>query len=589
MPSNGLLLEAPHVLDPLRGIEATIPEIGRAELANALGPLIGRLHEALGDKEREELCAFAIEFSRRLYSNARSGDALPLARAMLFQAFVSNDLPLERRASTVCGLLAADVGDVVEAVEHYVNALRLAGEDALEASGVWNNMGIAMRIAGNYEMAGRCYQRAIDLLRNCATPVFTRYAACVNLAQSHFQVSAFAEGLRFAERALAEQTEVFLDRDPHVALVLERNFVRLLVALGRLPEAEPHVSHATALANRIRTPRASIAAAITRSVYELATGQTDVSLTRLESALTTAREVPAALRDTLGSMISAEEAAGNSERALMRMTELSDHVYREAIERARSHIELAGLYTAVPSSAERLHEQARARLISKRAPAGQPESWEALQRLAVSAVMRTDNTGWHGKRVGAFSKALAMASGLDPLQSLEIGLAAELHDIGMVSVPEELAAKKGPLSEREEAIVMRHVDAGAEILRDDRHPRIFLAREIVRYHHARWDGCGYPARVGGKFIPLAARICAIADAYDELVSGLASRVVRTMDEALAALRREAGSRFDPELVARFEVMVRTESEELGVDLASTSGMEGFQELVNALQEDRGFV
>jgi putative two-component system response regulator len=271
------------------------------------------------------------------------------------------------------------------------------------------------------------------------------------------------------------------------------------------------------------------------------------------------------------------------------MTELSDHVYREAIERARSHIELAGLYTTVPSSAERLHEQARARLISKRSPAGPPDGWEALQRLAVSAVMRTDNTGWHGKRVGALSKALAMASGLDPLQSLEIGLAAELHDIGMVSVPEELAAKKGALSEREQAIVMRHVDAGAEILRDDRHPRIFLAREIVRYHHARWDGCGYPDRVGGKFIPLAARICAVADAYDELVSGLGSRVVRTMDEALAELRREAGSRFDPELVARFEDMVRTESEDLGVDLASTSGMEGFQELVNALQEDRGFV
>jgi putative two-component system response regulator len=287
-------------------------------------------------------------------------------------------------------------------------------------------------------------------------------------------------------------------------------------------------------------------------------------------------------------MISAEETAGNSERALLRLTELSDLVYREAIERARSHMELAELSSAMPSNADRVQEQARARLISKRSPAGQPEGWGALERLAVSAVMRTDTTGWHGKRVGALSKALAMASGLDPLQSLEIGLAAELHDIGMISVPEELAAKKGALSEREQAIVMRHVDAGAEILRDDRHPRIFLAREIVRYHHARWDGCGYPERVGGKFIPLPARICAIADAYDELVSGLGSRV-RTMDEALADLRREAGSRFDPELVARFEKMVRTESEDLGVDLGSTSGMEGFQELVNALQEDRGFV
>jgi putative two-component system response regulator len=589
MPSHGLLLEAPHVLDPVRGIEATISEIGRAELASALGPLIGRLHEVLGEAEREELCVYGMKLCRRLYSNARSGDALPLARAVLFQGFLSRAVDIERGASTVCGLLAADVGDVVEAVEHYVNALRLAGDDRLEAGAVWNNIGIAMRIAGNYEMAGRCYQRALDLVRSHAAPFYFRYVTCVNLAQSHFQVSSFADGLRFGEQALAEQTEEFRDKDPLVALLLRRNLVRLLVALGRVPEAEAHVAEATTLADRIRTPRARIAAAITRSVYELALGQTDVSLTRLENALSTAREVPAALRDTLGSMISAEETAGNSERALLRLTELSDLVYREAIEQARSHMEFAEISSAIPSNADRLQEQARARLISKRSPAGQPEGWGALERLAVTAVMRTDATGWHGKRVGALSKALAMASGLDPLQSLEIGLAAELHDIGMVSIPEELAGKKGALSEREQAIVMRHVDAGAEILRDDRHPRIFLAREIVRYHHARWDGCGYPDRVGGKFIPLAARICAIADAYDELVSGLGSRVVKTMDEALAELRREAGSRFDPELVARFEEMVRTESEDLGVDLASTSGMEGFQELVNALQEDRGFV
>jgi putative two-component system response regulator len=203
--------------------------------------------------------------------------------------------------------------------------------------------------------------------------------------------------------------------------------------------------------------------------------------------------------------------------------------------------------------------------------------------------MRTDPTGWHGKRVGALSKALAMASGVDPLKALEIGFAAELHDIGMLSVPEELMAKRASLCEREQAIMRRHIDAGVEILSDDRHPRVFLAREIVRYHHAHWDGSGYPERVGGKFIPFAARVCAIADEYDGMVSGVDSRPSQTMEQALAELAREAGRKFDPELVARFDRLVRAESEDLGVDLASASGMEGFQELVNALQEDRGFV
>ncbi len=203
--------------------------------------------------------------------------------------------------------------------------------------------------------------------------------------------------------------------------------------------------------------------------------------------------------------------------------------------------------------------------------------------------MRMDKTGWHGKRVGALSKALAMASGIDPLQSLEIGFAAEIHDIGMLSVPEEILGKRGTLSDGERAAVHRHIDAGADILRDDRHPRIFLAREIARYHHSRWDGSGYPERVGGKFIPVAARICAVADAYDAMVSGLSSHPMRTMDQALAELHRNAGGQFDPELVTHFDSMIRTESEDLGMDLASDAGMESFQELVNALQQDRGYV
>ncbi|HET9470749.1 MAG TPA: HD domain-containing phosphohydrolase, partial [Usitatibacter sp.] len=189
----------------------------------------------------------------------------------------------------------------------------------------------------------------------------------------------------------------------------------------------------------------------------------------------------------------------------------------------------------------------------------------------------------------ALSKALAAAAGVDPLQALEIGLAAEVHDIGLLSVPEEILAKRTPLSDGERAAVRRHVDAGAEILCDDRHPRVFLAREIAHYHHARWDAAGYPERVGGKFIPLPARICAVADAYDAMVSGIGGRERLTMDGALAELRRHAGTQFDPELVAVFDQLIRTESQDLGMDLASDAGMDGLQELLNSLQEDRGFV
>jgi putative two-component system response regulator len=232
--------------------------------------------------------------------------------------------------------------------------------------------------------------------------------------------------------------------------------------------------------------------------------------------------------------------------------------------------------------------QARSRLEDKVAPPSPPDAWPALERLAVNSVLPMDPTGCHGKRVGALVKALALASGTQPLRALEMGLAAELHDIGMLSVPHALLQKPGSLNESERGIVRRHVDAGVEMLLAERHPRLFIARDIARYHHARWDGEGEPP-VGGKRIPFAARVASIADAYDAMVFGLGTGRLRTMDDALSELRREAGGQFDPALVDSFDALVRTASEDLGMDFAASPGVVEFQSLVNALQDDRGFV
>src|SRR5205085_11395171 len=139
------------------------------------------------------------------------------------------------------------------------------------------------------------------------------------------------------------------------------------------------------------------------------------------------------------------------------------------------------------------------------------------------------------------------------------------------------------------ALVQRHVDAGAEMLRDDAHPMVFMAREISRYHHARWDGAGYPSRVAGTSTPLGARICSVADAYDAMVCGIGHAPKRDLADALAELRRESGRQFDPALVSCFDSLIRSETEGLGVDLEEGPGMADFQELVSALREDRGFV
>jgi putative two-component system response regulator len=577
-------------MDLIRALEPRLAQLRRDELGKMISPLVGRLEEGLPPADVAEVVDAALAICRRLYAGARSGDALPLARAALVQSTVAGQPALMRRAATACGLLAADTADLVAAIEHHVQALRLASHDGdrIEMSRTWNNLGLAMGITGNYEMAARCYQRSLALVESQPAPVYSRYAACGNLADSYYQLGDLREGLRLGEKALQELTPAFREQDLYGAILLRRNLVRLLVASGRPADAADHVAEAAALAERARTPRALIAAATTRAAHDLASGRFDLALTRLEQALSRAREVPATLRDTLACVIRAEEAAGNAERALLRLEELSQHVYRFAVERAREHVELAGLSGAGNGSAHR-QAQAKARLVSKIAPPAQPDGWKALQRLGVSAAMRMDASGWHGMRVGALTKALAMASGCGPLQALEMGLAAELHDVGMMSIPEGILSKRGALNDAERAIVQRHVDAGAEILRDDRHPRILLAREIARYHHARWDGHGYPDGVGGSRIPLPARLCAVADAYDAMVCGLGGRAPRAMNEALDELRRQAGRQFDPELVGRFDALIRAETADRGLDLAASAGMEGFQELVLSLQQDRGFV
>jgi putative two-component system response regulator len=407
-----------------------------------------------------------------------------------------------------------------------------------------------------------------------------------NLAACCYGLGRIDEGIRHGERALAERADGEVE-DPYAAILLRRNLARLLLAQGRLDEAEEHVAHAVVLAEAAGTPRARIAAEMTRAAHDLATGRVDFALTRIDRTLERARQVPATLKDALACAVRAEEAAGFPARAMMRLQELTDHVYGHAVQRTRKVIELAGLDPVEPAS-EAHYGTTRKRLITHLEPPAAPRAWAALRRLAAASVVPMDESGRHGVRVGTLVKALALAWGCPPIQALELGLAAELHDIGMSSVPSAVLGKPGRFNEGERALVQKHAEAGAAMLVDDPHPRLLLARDIARYHHARWDGRGYPDRVAGEAIPLGARMCAIADAYDAMVCGL-GRPPLSMAEALAELRDCAGQQFDPELVSCFDAIVNGELEDLGLDPESGHGMDAFQELVASLREDRGFV
>ena len=559
-------------------------------IVEALDSLIGKLELGIPAAELRPTLEPALRLCQHLHGQAKSTLAVPLAFAVHRAAKGAGDLALTRWAATTSGLIVMDTGDIVGAIQWFIDALRLAAleENRPRMSGLWNNMGNAAAVSGNYEMAVRCYHRGLSLVDKDEEPVLQRFLACSNLSAAHYALGNVEEGLRFGERALHELTPEMSAEDISRVVQLRRNLVRLYVACGKIEEARVHTEAIVREAAN-RGVRIRIAADIARAFYEVAIGQNDIALTRLDKAVADARFAPTALHDALVCAIRCEEASGNSARALMRLEELSDHVYRANVQKARECIRQAGLADVFGESAEYERERDRARLISQLAPPRQPEGWKALQRLGVAAVMPMDGSGWHGVRVGALTRALAEASGVPALRAKEIGLAAEVHDIGMSAVPAQVLSKVGELNESEYILVRRHASAGAEMLAEGRHPRMLLAQEIAQYHHARYDGKGYPARVGGEFIPIAARMCAVADAYDMMICGMGGRARKSMAEALAELRRNAGGQFDPELVNCFEEVIRSEAGGLGMDLASGNGMQDFQDLVLSLKEDRGFV
>lgn len=162
----------------------------------------------------------------------------------------------------------------------------------------------------------------------------------------------------------------------------------------------------------------------------------------------------------------------------------------------------------------------------------------------VSALEAKDpHTRGHSDRVGEYSLALLdRVGGVDP-ESLRIG--AQLHDIGKIGILSGVLGKDGPL-ERDEIIhVKEHPTIGVEILSSLLVDQIAL--EAVRHHHERWDGAGYPDGLAGEEIPLAARIVAIADAFDAMTTSRPYRAAWTPEQAVAEIEAEAGAQFDPTL------------------------------------------
>jgi len=158
---------------------------------------------------------------------------------------------------------------------------------------------------------------------------------------------------------------------------------------------------------------------------------------------------------------------------------------------------------------------------------------------------RDPGLGSHAESV-ALAVATAEALGLAGDEIEQVRHASELHDVGKVAIPDAILGKPGPLTDEEWAFVRRHPIIGERIILAA--PALSRVATLVRSSHERWDGTGYPDALAADEIPLGARVVAVADAFAAMTGGRPYRPARTPQEALAELRREAGTQFDPVVV-----------------------------------------
>ena len=190
---------------------------------------------------------------------------------------------------------------------------------------------------------------------------------------------------------------------------------------------------------------------------------------------------------------------------------------------------------------------------------------ETLARLARAGEFRDEDTGLHLARMARYSRLIAEAIGQTSEEAETIELAAPLHDIGKIGIPDHILLKPASLDDGELVVMRDHPRIGHEILKGSASIYVNMGALIALGHHEKFDGSGYPAKLAGEAIPLCARIVAVADVYDALTSVRPYKDAWTTEAAFEYLRTQRGRHFEPRLVDAF-VSVGATARQIQVEL-----------------------
>lgn len=479
-----------------------------------------------------------------------------------------------RKALSIRGALLADTGNLSGAIETYADALEVAMElhDPSGEAAIWNNLGVALIYAAQYEDAIASFERVLSIAEDDQGLNSYRGATYSNIALACLHLEDYGRGLRAAKEAVDLQ-ENPTNTGARLARVLaETHYTRLLLEVDAPETARERCEIAKRIAHESGLERAELLAGMAEGLCEVHSGMVDVGLSRLSKVLERARVSKGTLRDVLIAMVKANELAGRTDVALVYLRELMMHTKEVQKENAllhhRLHLEQLERNPQPVSTPDavmaRREVKLRDRLVEQVAHQELMKSRiEMLERLAVTAELRDDTTGEHSYRVGKLSSILAQEFGCDENTVFMVDLAARLHDIGKIGIPDGILLKNGRLNEAEMKLMQTHAMIGSEILAQSNVPHMQMAEEIARFHHEHWNGGGYPFGIGETAIPLAARITALADVFDALTHKRPYKEAWSVDSALETIASLKGRQFDPELTDLFLALVPRLQREVG--------------------------
>lgn len=491
----------------------SLKRVEDGKLASSLLRWIGRTYQAEADAEAALDCLEAALMVAQL-----AGDAAAMGHAVNIQAIVHQQQGNLDAAETL----------YADARTHAIAAgeTRLAAMTAL-------NLGVISAVRGDHEKTLRHYRTSLAEFRTLGAPKEV-LMALNNMGKLCTDLERWDDGTRAFEEAIQIADAI---GDIPARVMLEVNRAELEIMRGDFVAARNACELAAALS--AQTQDAYGAGEIEKHFGTVAREMGELSAA--EEHLERAQRIAVERRDLL---LSAETAREHAELCRKQGR------HRDALMHLNRGHRLFSQLSAKRDLAD----------IDRRNARLERHFIEAVRHWSGSIESKDRYTQGHCERVADLSCALALRAGLEARELFWFRIGAIVHDVGKLIIPSELLNKPGKLAPDEWELIKRHPVAGVEMLADMDFPGDVVP--MVRSHHERWDGQGYPDAVAGEQIPRSARILCIADVYDALTSRRSYKGALTHDAAMEIMRTDVEKQFDPELFEHFEDLMRTRAPSL---------------------------